>query len=82
MLQKVWVVTIENEYNINVTVFNKEASAKKHLHAYVREWWGDVADLPEVSQECPDDYNVAIPMYFNNHPDSERGQVEERPVLS
>ncbi len=79
----VWVVTIENEYNISTFVYDNEAAAKKHLHDYVREWWTDVANMPEVElEECPDDYDVAIPMYFNNHPHPERGKVEELPILS
>ena len=83
MQVQVWTAVHEFGAGISTFVALSEAAAKQWLYDIVKEYWSEVAglvdntgELDEVPETVPDDQDKAIDLYFYNHPEGERGDID------
>lgn len=73
---KAWVVSIEHRHGTDVHLFQSKASADLQITEWVRCYWDEVSDLPDMPEEAPESDDEAVSLYFANHPDESYRLVE------
>jgi hypothetical protein len=71
--RKVHVLIVSHRHDKDYHVTETEELAYQLLHAYVKEWWNDGAETPEM----PKKRDRAIEMYFDKVREDEYYEIEE-----